>query len=411
MTYQTQKISQSEHDHYVAALAGEVYQSSTWAEVKNNWTHDYVAVSQGDDIKGVALILYRKIPMTNFKLAYMPRGPVCDYSQLEDFKAILEACMQAAKANNAFTLKFDPQLSRDKGQELKDYVLSIGGQHAGYEKGIKYNQPNFLMITDMEDNKDALFKRFSSGTRNKIKKGGKSGVQTLAVSDQEVPKFAKLMEITSERDDFGARQGDYFVHLLDSFGDQAQLYLTKLIIADALDLKQKELKNISKERKGIEKKLAKIGEEIGKKKDNLINSLDNIDKRESKAQAMLKDLESLQNQGETEVVLSGAIMLYFGETAYYVYAASSNDYRALMPNYQMIWTMMSDAMDRGCRYFDFGGVSGYTSENNQDDPEAGLYEFKKNFASEQLETISEFDIVLKPMVNKVFDTAMKLRKH
>ena len=59
--------------------------------------------------------------------------------------------------------------------------------------------------------------------------------------------------------------------------------------------------------------------------------------------------------------------------------------------------------------YDFGGVSGYTPEDNVEDHEAGLYEFKKRFGTEMLATIGEFDIVFNKFINKLFEMALKHR--
>lgn len=113
--------------------------------------------------------------------------------------------------------------------------------------------------------------------------------------------------------------------------------------------------------------------------------------------------------GVDEIVLSGALLTFCGKKSYYLYGASSNDFRDLSPNYLMQWTMMKRAIEKGCTTYDFGGVSGYTPEDNVEDHEAGLYEFKKRFGTEMLATIGEFDIVFNKLINKLFEFALKHR--
>lgn len=86
--------------------------------------------------------------------------------------------------------------------------------------------------------------------------------------------------------------------------------------------------------------------------------------------------------------LSSSICIPYNEKVYYLYAASSNSKRNLLPNYNMIWEEIKWTIDNGYRYFDFGGVF---SLDNED----GLYKFKENFCSTHKYTafIGELDVV------------------
>ena len=97
------------------------------------------------------------------------------------------------------------------------------------------------------------------------------------------------------------------------------------------------------------------------------------------------------HDGET---LAGTIAFVLGDKAWYVYGASSNLRREVMPNHLLQWTMIRWAMERGCRLYDFRGVSGNLDPG---DPLYGLYRFKKGFGAELTEFIGEFDLVLRPL--------------
>ena len=105
--------------------------------------------------------------------------------------------------------------------------------------------------------------------------------------------------------------------------------------------------------------------------------------------------------------IAGAIEVFCGKKAWYLYGASSNEHRNAMPNYLLQWTMIQRAMDRGCDLYDFRGVPGNPSE---DDPLYGLYRFKKGFNGELAEYAGEFSIVLNPFVDSMINTVQNLRK-
>jgi lipid II:glycine glycyltransferase (peptidoglycan interpeptide bridge formation enzyme) len=62
--------------------------------------------------------------------------------------------------------------------------------------------------------------------------------------------------------------------------------------------------------------------------------------------------------------IAGIIPIMYGNKTWYLYGASSNSKRNLMPNYLLQWTMIQDAIDRGNDMYDFRGVSGVVDENH-----------------------------------------------
>lgn len=88
--------------------------------------------------------------------------------------------------------------------------------------------------------------------------------------------------------------------------------------------------------------------------------------------------------------IAGTLAILFGDKVWYLYGASSNEHRNLMPNYLLQWNMIQWAIENNCRVYDFRGVSGDLSEDN---PHYGLYRFKKGFNGEFTEFVGEYDYV------------------
>lgn len=89
--------------------------------------------------------------------------------------------------------------------------------------------------------------------------------------------------------------------------------------------------------------------------------------------------------------IAGTLAIHYGDKVWYLYGASSNAHRNLMPNYLLQWNMIRWAVETGSRVYDFRGVSGDLDENS---PHYGLYRFKKGFNGEFTEFVGEYDIVL-----------------
>ena len=98
--------------------------------------------------------------------------------------------------------------------------------------------------------------------------------------------------------------------------------------------------------------------------------------------------------------------IIYGNKAWYLYGGSLREHSNVMPNYLLQWEMIKYAMQRGCEYYNFGGVSGYVDENAHG---YGVYRFKKGFNPEFKEYIDELYIVFKPITNALFNIANKIR--
>ena len=92
--------------------------------------------------------------------------------------------------------------------------------------------------------------------------------------------------------------------------------------------------------------------------------------------------------------ISGVIPIFYGNKTWYLYGASSNQHRNLMPNYLLQWEMIKMAIARKDDMYDFRGVSGVVDESH---PQYGLYRFKKGFGATFTEFIGEIYIPFKPI--------------
>lgn len=92
--------------------------------------------------------------------------------------------------------------------------------------------------------------------------------------------------------------------------------------------------------------------------------------------------------------IAGTLAILYGDKVWYLYGASSNEHRNLMPNYLLQWSMIQWAIENHCRVYDFRGVSGDISEDN---PHYGLYRFKKGFGGNFTEFVGEYDHVIKKL--------------
>jgi lipid II:glycine glycyltransferase (peptidoglycan interpeptide bridge formation enzyme) len=93
--------------------------------------------------------------------------------------------------------------------------------------------------------------------------------------------------------------------------------------------------------------------------------------------------------------IAGTVGILYGNKCWYLYGASKNEHRNLMPNYLLQWSMIRWAVEKGCEIYDFRGVPGNIDEHN---PMVGLYKFKVGFKGKFTEFVGMLDYVFNPFV-------------
>lgn len=103
--------------------------------------------------------------------------------------------------------------------------------------------------------------------------------------------------------------------------------------------------------------------------------------------------------------ISGALAIRYGDRVSYVYGASGNGHRNLMPNYLMQWNMIQWAISSGCSIYDFMGIPHY---DDQKHPNYGVYQFKKGFNGKVVVYAGEFDMVFSKLKRREVQFMLRL---
>ena len=93
--------------------------------------------------------------------------------------------------------------------------------------------------------------------------------------------------------------------------------------------------------------------------------------------------------------LAAALVTFFGDTATYLYAASSRSQPKLRAPYLLIWKSIKESKKRGYKYFDFWGIA--PKDASPSHSWAGVTNFKMSFGGERVCYAPVFDL---PTSNK-----------
>ncbi|MGD9146407.1 MAG: peptidoglycan bridge formation glycyltransferase FemA/FemB family protein [Anaerolineae bacterium] len=112
-------------------------------------------------------------------------------------------------------------------------------------------------------------------------------------------------------------------------------------------------------------------------------------------------------------LLAGLVVLAaaHGTTACYMYGASSDEHRNLMPTYLLQWEAMLWAREQGCRVYDLWGVPDEDEETleagftRRSDGLWGVYRFKRGFGGRLARSVGTWDLIYSPLRYRLYATA------
>ena len=105
-------------------------------------------------------------------------------------------------------------------------------------------------------------------------------------------------------------------------------------------------------------------------------------------------------------LLAGIIVAVKGEGAWYLYGASSEQKRNLMPSYGLQWRAIQLARQRGCRSYDLFGIP---PDSDPRHPMHGLFRFKTGFGGQVLNRPGCYDLCFRVLPYRLYRLAERLR--
>jgi len=106
-------------------------------------------------------------------------------------------------------------------------------------------------------------------------------------------------------------------------------------------------------------------------------------------------------------LLAGIVVVFDNKRATYLYGASSNEKRNLMPAYALQWEAMKKAKELGCNSYDMFGIP---PTDDPAHPMFGLYRFKTGFGGEVYHRLGAWDYKYSGLVYPVYRILEALRK-
>ena len=120
-----------------------------------------------------------------------------------------------------------------------------------------------------------------------------------------------------------------------------------------------------------------------------------------------------------ERVIAGLMVFAYGQKAWYMYGASSDQERNRMPNHALQWAALQWARQKGCRIYDLWGIPDEVGRapaeyertvTERNDGLWGVYRFKQGFGGRVVRTIGAYDYVYDPLRYRLYRLALRMRR-
>ncbi len=185
-------------------------QLSAWGDLKGSFGWKPVRVALADSggaIVAGAQLLLRPLPLGLGTLAYIPYGPLVDWHDAAQVRALRDAIDATARSHGAALLKIEPGMGLE-GVPFEDL---------GFRRSPQTIQPPRTFVLDIAGDNDAILSRMNQGTRRNIRKSAKHGVEIRQGTREDVASFNALLAETGDRAAFGVHTPAYYERAYDLF--------------------------------------------------------------------------------------------------------------------------------------------------------------------------------------------------
>ena len=362
-------ITADEHLKHVTESSGSFLQTPAWGAIKADWTHESLGWFDAEQLVGTGLVLYRTIPRTRRALAYLPEGPVLDWSR-HRCASVTTPLLAHLKARRCFSVKMGPPVSarRWHAKTIKDAIATgttarlgdvsadetydsasglvadlrdSGWTRQDSSEGFGDFQPRYVFQVPLTGRTlEEVFAGFNQLWRRNVRKAEKAGVTVTLGGESDLGDFHRIYVETAGRDRFTPRPLSYFRRMFEQMlaedSDRIRPYLA-------------------------------------------------------------------QHEGR---LLAATTAVNVGAHTWYSYGASTNEGRELRPSNAVQWQMIQDAHTRGASVYDMRGI---TDTLDPDDYLFGLIQCKVGTGGDAVEYVGEWDYPINKALHRAFTYYMERR--
>lgn len=325
-----------------------VLQSWEWGDVKaqTGWHARRCALADPAGVAVFQMLWRQPLGPLPLRVAYVPKGPLLDWTDLDLVDRALEAVERQAARLGCIYVKIDPDVDADTtAGRLVLHAL----QRRGWRQSSDQVQFQNTAYSDLTADEETLLAGMKQKWRYNIRLAEKRGLHVRLGGEADFRAFYTLYAETGARDGFLIRPYDYYARTWRTF-------------------------------------LAAQAEEG------------------NPAGGALLLAEHPDDTAGGEGPVAGLFLLRYGGRAWYFYGASGERRRRDMPNYLLQWEALRWAKAQGCTVYDWWGAP--THPDDPADDMQGVWQFKQGFGAQLQTHIGAWDYVVSPPLYALYQQAM-----
>ena len=198
---------------------------------KSGWVPYYLGIKDEKDKILAATLLVAKPTFLGKSTFIAPGGPLLDFEEEALTTYFIKSLRSFIKSHNGYVLQISPNyelIERDRDGNPIPNGFNRRKARGNLSKlgfiEITSSQPKYQFAMDIENRTiDELQTDLKRNTRNHIRKAEKAGVKIRELNRDELSKFKKITESTSERRHFEDRPLSYYEEMYDLFHDKKEI--------------------------------------------------------------------------------------------------------------------------------------------------------------------------------------------
>src|SRR5579885_2540819 len=349
---------------------GHLLQSWAWGELKDafGWRTLRVALWDADTqhILAGAQVLCRPLPMLPFSIAYIPKGPIIDWLDDALCRRFFQALHRLLRARRIAFLRIDP--------DLPEHIAEISAENGE-------PPPESASAVDTD-----LFGNLYSVAQGSLAAQRLRALGFRPVEESIQPRRTIAVNLTPDEKTISLRQKPKWRY---NAGLAARKGVTVRPAAALADLQRwYDLMQVTSERD----RFAVHTFAYYQRAWELMKAADQA------------ELFLAEHNG---TLLAGIFVTLVGNEGIYLYGASGNEGRNLMPNHLLQWEAMRWCKARGATLYDLWGIA---DSPDPHDPMAGVSRFKRGWGGKEIRYIGSFDYVYAPLTYRAMTLGLSLLK-
>ena len=369
-------ISAPQHREFIAGRSSASFlQTPGWASVKPEWRAESIGWFRGSELVGAGLVLYRQLPKVRRYLAYLPEGPVIDWSG-DDLEAWLAPMVAHLKAQGAFAVRMGPPVvtRRWSAEQVKAGVADDGVRRLGDVPPLERSQDGARVIAQLHE----------LGWRQQSAEGGFSAGQ---------PQFnfqVPLVDDGRRGPQRGRRPRGHEPALAPQHQEGRQVRRRGRARATAPTSRPSTTSTSTRPSATTSPRArCPTSRPCG---------TPSSPTTPSRIQVWLA-----RHEGD---LVAATISIRVGTHAWYSYGASSTEKREVRGSNAVQWAMIRDALAAGAHVYDLRGI---TETLDSEDPHVGLIQFKVGTGGQAVEYAGEWDLPVNRAIYKAFQLYLARR--